>query len=78
LGVSTDDRFNISWQGTPAAQKTSCILGYIKRSMTSRSREVILPLYFALVRPHLEYYIQFWSPKTRRTFSCWSGSRGGP
>ena len=42
-------------------QKINCILGCIKRSMTSRPRDVILPLYFALVRPYLEYCIQFWS-----------------
>ena len=37
------------------------VLGFIARSIKSRSGEVILKLYFVLVRPHLDYAVQFWS-----------------
>jgi len=36
------------------------VLGMIKRTFTSRSKEIKIPLYKSLVRPHLDYCVQAW------------------
>ncbi|CAM5111945.1 unnamed protein product [Natator depressus] len=66
LGVLVDHRMTMSCQCDMAMKKATAVLGCIRRDISSRDKEVLVPLYKALVRPYLEYCVQFWSPMFKK------------
>ena len=66
LGVTMNANMKVSEQCRIAASKANQVLGMIRRNITYKDKSLIVPLYKAIVRPHLEYCIQAWSPYLRK------------
>ena len=66
LGVTMNANMKVSEQCRIAASKGNQVLGMIRRNITYKEKSLIVPLYKAIVRPHLEYCIQAWNPHLRK------------
>ena len=58
LGVTFSADMKVSQQCGIAASKGNQIIGLISRTITYKEKQLIVPFYKTIVRPHLEYCIQ--------------------
>ena len=66
LGVTISADMKVSEQCGIAGSKGNQIIGLIWINITYNKKKLIMPLYKAIVRPHLEYFIQAWRPYRKK------------
>ena len=71
FGVTISNNLKPGKHCSDVVKKANKLVGFIGRTFEYKSEKVILTLYNALVRPHLEYCIEFWSPYYRKILISW-------
>ena len=66
LGVTIDDQLDLGKHIRNIVAKANRVLGLIKISFACLDKSMFLNLYPVLVRPHLEYCVQVWSPSKKK------------
>ena len=66
LGIIVTKDLKWQKQTEKSCKTANRVLGFIARNFRYKNKELILPLYKSLGRPHLEHAVQFWSPHLRR------------
>ena len=66
LDITFSADMKVSEQCGIAASKGNQILGLIRRTVTYKEKQLIIPLYKTIVRPHLEYCIKAWRPYRKK------------
>ncbi|KAF2346656.1 Reverse transcriptase domain [Trinorchestia longiramus] len=69
IGVIVTENLKHDRQVEKIVKNASRIIGFTARNFEYKSKNIILPLYKASVRPHLEYAVQFWSPTLRKNIN---------
>src|SRR6267154_3549822 len=62
LGVIVQNNLKVSEQCLKVVKTANRALGMISRTFQNKSKEIIIPLYKSIVRPHLECCVQVWRP----------------
>ena len=65
-GVWTSNDLKSGLHCSNAAKKANQVLGLIKRTIAQKSKDIILPLYKSLIRPHLDYCVPVWRPHLKK------------
>ena len=60
MGLNVSADMKVSEQYGIAAAKVNQVLRLIRRNIVYKAKELIIPLYKTIVKPHLEYCIQAW------------------
>ncbi len=61
-GVKILSSLKFSQKCKDSPGKANRMMGFINRIFCFKNKDVILPLYISLVKSHLDYALQFWTP----------------
>ena len=73
LGVTIDDQLDLGIHIKNIVAKANRMLGLIRISFACLDKSMFMNLYLVLVRPHLEYCVQVWSPYKKKYIKLLEG-----
>ena len=73
LGIIVRNDLKVSSQCVKVVKTANQVLGMIKRTFSYKPIDKYFPLYKSIVRPHLEYFKQAWSPHLRKDIDLLEG-----
>ena len=62
LGVTISKNLDFTDYINSCINKANSLIAWVTRTFISREKEVMLMIYKSMIRPHMEYCVQLWSP----------------